>query len=52
MRFRCGIGIGPVEISEKPDILWDKPQLERLYSRLEDEYELKERAESLDRSSP
>jgi uncharacterized Rmd1/YagE family protein len=40
---------GPVEISEKPDILWDKPQLERLYSRLEDEYELKERAESLDR---
>src|SRR5882757_3344993 len=28
---------GPVEISEKPDILWDKPQLERLYSRLEDE---------------
>jgi uncharacterized Rmd1/YagE family protein len=40
---------GPVEISEKPDILWDKPQLERLYARLEDEYELKERAESLDR---
>jgi uncharacterized Rmd1/YagE family protein len=40
---------GPVEVSEKPDILWDKPQLERLYSRLEDEYELKERAESLNR---
>src|SRR3954452_11558893 len=40
---------GPVEVSEKPDILWDKPQLERLYARLEDEYELKERAESLDR---
>jgi uncharacterized Rmd1/YagE family protein len=40
---------GPVEISEKPDILWDKPQLERLYARLEDEYELKERAESLNR---
>ena len=40
---------GPVEIAEKPDILWDKPQLERLYSRLEDEYELKERAESLNR---
>lgn len=38
---------GPVEVSEKPDILWDKPQLERLYARLEDEYELKERAESL-----
>jgi required for meiotic nuclear division protein 1 len=38
---------GPVEVSDKPDILWDKPHLERLYSRLEDEYELKERAESL-----
>ena len=25
---------GPVEVSEKPDILWDKPQLERLYARL------------------
>jgi uncharacterized Rmd1/YagE family protein len=40
---------GPVAVSEKPDILWDKPQLERLYARLEDEYELKERTESLDR---
>ncbi len=40
---------GPVAVSEKPDILWDKPQLERLYARLEDEYELKERAESLNR---
>jgi uncharacterized Rmd1/YagE family protein len=40
---------GPVEVSDKPDILWDKPQLERLYARLEDEYELKERAESLNR---
>ena len=29
--------------------LWDKPHLERLYARLEDEYELKERAESLNR---
>ena len=40
---------GPVEVSEKPDILWDKPHLERLYARLEDEYELRERAESLNR---
>ena len=38
---------GPVAVSEKPDILWDKPHLERLYARLEDEYELKEREESL-----
>jgi uncharacterized Rmd1/YagE family protein len=40
---------GPVADSEKPDILWDKPHLERLYARLEDEYELSERAESLNR---
>ena len=40
---------GPVAVSEKPDILWDKPQLERLYARLADEYELKERAEALNR---
>lgn len=40
---------GPVEVAEKPDVLWDKPYLERLYARLEDEYELKERAESLNR---
>ena len=32
---------------EKPDILWDRPDLERLYARLEDEYELVERAETL-----
>lgn len=40
---------GPVAVSEKPDILWDRPQLERLYARLADEYELKERAEALNR---
>lgn len=38
---------GPVEVEEKPDVLWDKPHLERLYARLADEYELKERAEAL-----
>ncbi len=36
-------------VREKPDILWDRPDLERLYSRLEDEYELIERTETLDR---
>ena len=40
---------GRVAVREKPDILWDRPDLERLYSRLEDEYELVERAEALDR---
>lgn len=38
---------GPVEVEEKPDVLRDKPHLERLYARLADEYELKERAEAL-----
>jgi uncharacterized Rmd1/YagE family protein len=40
---------GRVAVEEKPDILWDRPDLERLYSRLEDEYELKERAGALTR---
>ena len=40
---------GRVAIGEKPDVLWDRPDLERLYARLEDEYELRERAETLKR---
>ena len=40
---------GRVAVREKPDVLWDRPDLERLYGRLEDEYELVERAETLDR---
>jgi uncharacterized Rmd1/YagE family protein len=40
---------GRVAIGEKPDVLWDRPDLERLYARLEDEYELKERVEALNR---
>jgi required for meiotic nuclear division protein 1 len=40
---------GRVAVREKPDIVWDRPDLERLYGRLEDEYELVERAETLDR---
>ena len=35
--------------AEKPDALWDRPDLERLYARLEDEYELKERVDALNR---
>jgi len=38
---------GRVAVTDKPDVLWDRPNLERLYARLEDEYELKERAEAL-----
>ncbi|MCB9634160.1 MAG: RMD1 family protein [Sandaracinus sp.] len=41
--------VGRVEVSEKPDVLWDAPQLERLHQRLADEYELRERHAALDR---
>lgn len=40
---------GRVAITEKPDALWDRSDLERLYARLEDEYELAERVETLNR---
>lgn len=41
--------IGRAQIGEKPDLLWDHPELERLYARLEDEFELDERARAIDR---
>lgn len=41
--------IGRAEIADKPDILWDQPDLERLYARLADEYELSERLAILER---
>ncbi len=40
---------GLVAVAEKPDVLWERPDLERFYARLEDEYELKERADVLTR---
>ncbi len=40
---------GRVAVAEKPDVLWDRPDLERLYVRLGDEYELEERADTLNR---
>jgi uncharacterized Rmd1/YagE family protein len=40
---------GRVAVAEKPDVVWDRADLDRLYARLEDEYELKERAEALTR---
>ncbi|MEZ5787199.1 MAG: RMD1 family protein [Xanthobacteraceae bacterium] len=40
---------GRVEVVEKPDILWDHPEFERLYARLADDYELKERVIGLER---
>ncbi|HEX2611152.1 MAG TPA: RMD1 family protein, partial [Gemmatimonadales bacterium] len=41
--------VGRVAIEDKPDVLWDRPELERLYARLADEYELLERNRAIDR---
>jgi len=41
--------VGRVEVEEKPELLWEMPELERLYLRLEDEYELRERHKALER---
>lgn len=41
--------VGRVEVTEKPELLWERPDLERLYLRLEDEYELRERHLALER---
>jgi uncharacterized Rmd1/YagE family protein len=38
---------GRVAVEDKPDVLWDRPDLERLYSRLEDEYELEARGRTI-----
>jgi uncharacterized Rmd1/YagE family protein len=41
--------VGRVETGEKPELLWEHPELERLYMRLAEEYELRERDRALDR---
>ncbi|MGE0829545.1 MAG: RMD1 family protein, partial [Hyphomonadaceae bacterium] len=41
--------VGRSAVAEKPEILWDHPEFERLYARLEAEYELKDRALILER---
>src|SRR3569623_1614628 len=40
---------GRGEVGEKPEILWERPDRERLYVRLDDEYELRERHVALER---
>lgn len=35
--------VGRVEVTEKPDLTWESPELDRLYQRLAGEYELHER---------
>lgn len=41
--------VGRAEVTEKPEILWEHPELERLYQRMADEYELRERHAALER---
>lgn len=41
--------VGRAEVSEKPDITWDQPDLERLYERLAVEFELRDREQALTR---
>ncbi len=41
--------VGRVGTSETPELLWEHPELDRLYMRLSDEYELRDRDRVLDR---
>lgn len=41
--------VGRVELLESPEVLWIKPELERLFVRLEREYDLTARNRALDR---
>lgn len=41
--------VGRVELTEKPELTWDRPDLDRLYERLSAEYELRERDRALTR---
>jgi uncharacterized Rmd1/YagE family protein len=40
--------VGRVAVLEKPELLWERPELEGLFIRLEDEFELRERHEILE----
>lgn len=41
--------VGRAQLGEKPEILWDHPEQERLWQRLENEYEIGERQVALER---
>ncbi len=41
--------VGRAQIGEKPDLLWDHPELDRLYARLEAEFELGDRSRAIER---
>jgi required for meiotic nuclear division protein 1 len=40
---------GRAQVGEKPDVLWDHPEMERLWHHLENEYEIGERQLALER---
>lgn len=48
LRIRARM-VGRVEVTEKPDLLWEAPELDRFYERLAREYELAERDRALAR---
>lgn len=41
--------VGRVETGEKPELVWEHPELDRFYMRLAEEYELRERGRAIDR---
>lgn len=41
--------VGRVEVTEKPELLWEFPELERLFQSMESEYEIRERHLALER---
>jgi required for meiotic nuclear division protein 1 len=41
--------VGRGEVGDKPEVLWERPELGRLFQSLEDEYEIRERQLALDR---
>jgi uncharacterized Rmd1/YagE family protein len=41
--------VGRVEVAEQPEMTWEEPELERLYTRLSAEYDLRDRDSILER---
>ncbi|MCC6489879.1 MAG: RMD1 family protein [Candidatus Hydrogenedentes bacterium] len=41
--------VGRIEVGQKPDVLWERVELEPLYQRLATEYELRDRQQAVER---
>jgi uncharacterized Rmd1/YagE family protein len=41
--------VARAQVDDAPDVLWDRPDLERLFARLRDEFEIRERFAALNR---